>query len=142
MVPDLDILYVDDEPRMIHLVAEAFAESPIRTQVHGVESCREARAFLAGEGEHSDAPTPDLILLDKDLGGESGLDALVDLAGQTASAPPVVLFTSSGDPTDVELAYDRGASAFVQKPGDFDGLVSFARGAATFWGPAPAVAST
>lgn len=43
----LHILYVDDEPHMRQLVAEAFEESSIRSHVHGVASAREARAFLA-----------------------------------------------------------------------------------------------
>lgn len=138
MITELDILYVDDEPHMIHLVEEAFAESPIQTHVRGVGSGREALAFLARE----DTPEPDLVLLDKNLGGESGLDVLAELRAETPLGSPVVLFTSSDDPTDVTQAYQRGANAFVQKPADFDGLVSFAHGAAAFWGSTPSVSAT
>lgn len=143
MNTDLEILYVDDEPRLIPLVEEAFAESPIPSRVHGVGSAREALSFLAREGEYATAPRPDLILLDKDLGDASGLDVLAELRRHSApESQPVIIFTSSDDATHVATAYERGANAFVQKPADFDGLVSFARGASTFWGSKPPVSAT
>lgn len=141
MISRLDILYIEDEPHMIHLVDEAFEESSIPTRVHGVNDGGEARAFLAGEDPHADAPVPDLVLLDENLGAESGLELLVDFRAQVPPEASVVMFTTSDDPAAIDLAYERGANAFVQKPSDFEGLVTFARGAATFWKPAPANAS-
>lgn len=133
----LDILYVEDDAPSIYLVEEAFAESTIPSRVHAVQSRSEALAFLAGEGEYADAPRPDLILLDLDLGDDSGFDVLVEMrACQDLEALPVVVFTTSDSQTDVATAYDRGANAFVQKPGDYEGLVAFTRGAADFWGSA------
>lgn len=139
----LHILYVDDEPHMRQLVAEAFAESSIRSHVHGVGSAREAQRFLAREGDYADAPRPDLVLLDRHLDDASGLDVLATLrARPDLRSLPVVLFTNSDDATHVATAYERGANAFVQKPPDFEDLVSFADGDATFWGPAPAAGAS
>lgn len=142
MIAALDILYVDDEPRMRHLVREAFAESPVPSNVHGVGSARETLRFLDRGEDSAETPRPDLVVLDRDLGDASGLDVLGDLRANPALASvPIVVFTSSDDARHVATAYERGANAFVRKPADFDGLVSFADGAANFWGSAPAVSA-
>ena len=140
MVAQLDVLYVEDDPHMIRLVSEAFAESSIPTRVHGVTDGLEARAFLAGDLT-PDARGPDLVLLDKDLGAECGLDLIQQLRDRLPPGSPVVVFSGSDEQADIELAYARGANAYVQKPSDFEALVRFARGAATFWQPVSAAST-
>lgn len=135
MVEEMDVLYVEDDPASVQLLREAFLESGTAACVHWVRSAPEALAFLAREDAHADAPTPDLVLLDLDLGETSGFDVLESLHDRRDQpTPPVVLFTSSDDDSDVVAAYDRGANAFVQKPDDFDGLIAFANRTARFWG--------
>lgn len=138
MSTSLDILHVDDEPHMLHLVREAFEESPTPTHVRGVGSGREALELLTGEAPTEDAFDPDLVVLDENLGRESGLDLLEELRDHVPDESSFVMLTGSNDPAAVDLAYERGANAFVEKPGDFEGLVSFARGATTFWEPGSA----
>lgn len=135
MVQRLDVVYVEDDPRSIHLVEEAFAEAAVDADVRGVPDGATALALLA-EGDDTGAPRPDLVLLDLDLGGSSGLDVLAEMrATPDLRSPPVVVFTSSDDEADVASAYDRGANAFVQKPCDFEELVAFVHAASDFWGP-------
>lgn len=135
MAGELEVLYVEDDRSSIQLLREAFLECGASARVHSVRSAPEALAFLGRDGEHAAAPLPDLVLLDLDLGGTSGFDVLDGLRErEELPRPPVVLFTNSEDDADVVAAYERGANAFVQKPGDFEGLVAFARGTAGFWG--------
>lgn len=134
MTEALDVLYVEDDPPAVHLLREAFAESGLPTRLHAVRDAHEALAFLAREGPHADAPPPDLVLLDLDLGETSGFDVLEALRDRRdVATAPVVVFTSSDAADDVAAAYERGANAFVQKPDDFEGLVAFANGTARFW---------
>ena len=135
MTEELDVLYVEDDQPSVHLLREAFAEGGIPARVHDVPDAPEALDFLARDGPHADAPSPDLVLLDLDLGETSGFDVL-EAVGERGDLPaaPVVMFSSSDDAEDVSAAYDLGANAFVQKPEDFDGLLAFATGTARFWG--------
>ena len=61
----LQVLLVEDSPGDVRLTQEAFRGADIRMHVafDGVE----AMAFLRHEGNHGDAPRPDLILLDLNL---------------------------------------------------------------------------
>jgi CheY-like chemotaxis protein len=133
MAAALHVLYFEDEPHMVRLVSEAFAESSIPTQVHGVTTWAEGRAFLTGAEPYPDAPSPGLVLLDKELGTESGLDLIRPLRERLGDSTPIVVFTGTYEPADIDLAYARGANAYIQKPDDFDALVTFTKGAATLW---------
>jgi CheY-like chemotaxis protein len=46
---------------------------------------------------------------------------------------PVIILTTSSAPSDVELAYARGANAFVRKPLGMDGLIAAAAAIRDFW---------
>jgi DNA-binding response OmpR family regulator len=133
MAEALHVLYIEDDPQMVRLVSEAFSECSILTQVHGVTTWTEAQAFLTGAEPYPDASAPGLVLLDKELGTESGLDLILPLRDHLAAATPIVIFTGAYEQADVDLAYARGANAYIQKPDNFDALVTFAKGAATLW---------
>lgn len=134
MSRELDVLYVEDDASAAHLAREAFVESAVPACLHAVQDASEALAFLTRERPFETAPVPDLVLLDLDLGRTSGLDVLEEMRTSLELSVPTVIFTSSDDSMDVVAAYERGANAFVQKPPDFDGLVTFADRAVDFWG--------
>jgi DNA-binding NarL/FixJ family response regulator len=46
---------------------------------------------------------------------------------------PVVIFTTSSDPQDVDHCYQQGANSYMVKPVDFDGLVDALRCLSRFW---------
>lgn len=76
----------------------------------------------------------DVVLLDLDLGGVSGLDLLTSLRADPALRRlPVVVLTNSNAPDDVAAAYERGANSYVIKPDDLDGLVEAARTLHRYW---------
>lgn len=134
MTEELDVLYVEDDPPSVLLLQEAFEESGTSARVHAARDAHEALAFLAQESPYDTAPSPDLVLLDLDLGETSGFDVLEALRDRgDLSTAPVVVFTNSDDADDVTAAYERRASAFVEKPDDFRGLLAFASGTARFW---------
>ena len=76
----VEILLVEDNPGDVRLTEEALKESKVLNNLHVAEDGVEALEFLRKEGRHSDAPHPDLILLDLNLpkkdGREDPLDAL------------------------------------------------------------------
>lgn len=135
-----EVLYVEDDRSSIRLVEEAFAESDVPVRLEGVETGSEAIEALTCDRECSGSgdPRPDLVLLDLDLTRMSGLEVLQTVRDRPALCSiPVVVFTTSDNTADVRAAYECGANAFVQKPSDFDDLVSFAKRAVDFWQPTP-----
>lgn len=96
------------------------------------------------EGSHSDREAsaskgdrlglPSLILLDLHLRGQNGCDVLKRLRGDVRFAGiPVVIFTTSDDPTDLAHCYASGANGYVIKPGTFDELVHCIGDICRYW---------
>jgi len=67
-----------------------------------------AAAALAGAGRY------DLVLLDPELRGMDGMDALVALRA-AFPATPVVVLSEDDDPAAVRAAIDAGAMGFIPK---------------------------
>ena len=63
----VEILLVEDNPGDIRLTMEVLKESTVRTNLSVVKDGVEALAFLRRGGHYTDAPRPDLILLDLNL---------------------------------------------------------------------------
>jgi CheY-like chemotaxis protein len=103
------ILLVEDNAGDVLAIRQILAALPIRISV-------------ARDGEQAiqilEDPEfkPDLIILDLNIPKVPGL-AVLERCKPTA---PVVVFTSSSNPTERQRAKKLGASEFVQKPYDLD----------------------
>ncbi len=104
------ILIVDDEEASRYGMARALKNYSI-TEAASVESARQAVA----------TSRPDLILLDYNLPGASGLDYILELAA-TGNAPPVVMITAHGSERTAIAAIKAGAYDYLAKPFDVDEL--------------------
>ena len=60
----IKILLVEDNLGDVRLTLEAFEEGKVCNEISVVNNGVEAMAFLHGEDKYTDAPRPDLILLD------------------------------------------------------------------------------
>ena len=79
-------------------------------------------------------PLPDLVLLDLNMPRRSGREVLEELKQDAAlRALPVIIFSTSSSPLDVEDCYDRHANSYLVKPIDFDGLGDVVRALDAFW---------
>ncbi|XWK88559.1 MAG: response regulator [Phormidium sp.] len=80
----------------------------------------EALDFLYHRGQYTDpeqAPRPSIILLDLNLPGIDGRDVLAQIKqDRELSIIPVVVFTTSSNPKDVEICYQQGVNSYIIKP--------------------------
>lgn len=77
---------------------------------------------------------PDLVLLDLNMPGMDGREALAEIkADKALRRIPVVVLTSSDSAIDISYAYEHGAAAYVCKPQNFDELLDFVRALRSFW---------
>jgi DNA-binding NtrC family response regulator len=104
------ILIVDDEEAARYGMRRALKNYAV-TEAASVAEARRAVA----------AARPDLLLLDINLPGESGLDYLRELA-QSADAPPVVMITAHGSERTAVEAIKSGAYDYLAKPFEVDEL--------------------
>lgn len=109
----LRVCLVDDDEDHALLITRAIRESGQGTTVETVDDGEKVLALLRG----ADA-APDLILLDINMPGLSGLDVLAEVKGDAGlKRIPVVMLTSSELPSDVSRAYELGASGYITKSG-------------------------
>ncbi|MFB2898465.1 response regulator [Aerosakkonemataceae cyanobacterium BLCC-F50] len=80
----------------------------------------EALDFLYHRGQYIDpekSPRPSIILLDLNLPGIDGRDILAQIKQDSnLNMIPVVVFTTSSNPKDVEICYQQGANSYIIKP--------------------------
>lgn len=125
---------VDDNPADIDLTSEVLAKSKQRFHVNVVSDGAEAISFLRRQGKYSEAPSPDLVVLDLNLPRKDGREVLSDLKTDPALAKiPVVIFTTSQAHSDIARSYELGANCYLRKPGNLAEFVAVVQSMADFW---------
>ncbi|BAY08648.1 response regulator [Calothrix sp. NIES-2098] len=82
----------------------------------------------------SAALRPSVILLDLNLPGIDGRDILERLKQDTTFKEiPIVVFTTSSNPRDIELCYQKGANGYLVKPMDAQGLQKTIQAFVDYW---------
>lgn len=128
------ILMIDDNPTDVLLIKEAFALCETSSEVHVVEDGVYALEFLQRQGEYSNVPRPDIILLDLNMPRKSGLEVLAELkSNPELKAIPVIIYTSSVTQEDVKAAYNNYANSYIKKSVDFDDCIRTAKSIRDFW---------
>src|SRR4051812_39683779 len=92
-------------------------------------SSRGFRAAAVADGEAAlkfiETALPDLILLDINLPGMSGLDVLQQIREKfTRDQLPVIMVTALADSEDVVKGLDAGANDYIAKPINFSVLLA------------------
>jgi len=130
----ISILLVEDEPADAYLVRSAFKEGKVLANLHHVRDGVEAFAFLRREPGFSDAPRPDLILLDLNMPRMDGRQFLASIKQDPdlVSIPVVVLTTSDAE-SDLLSSYERSVAGYIVKPIDIDEFVRLVRGLNHYW---------
>ena len=130
----IEVLLVEDSPGDVRLTREAFKDAKVHINLHVASDGAEAMAFLGREGKHSNAPRPDLILLDLNLPKKDGREVLAELKeSPTLKCIPVVILTTSASETDIQGSYQRHANCYITKPVDLEGFLKVVRSIDSFW---------
>jgi CheY-like chemotaxis protein len=77
----IEILLVDDDPGDVLMVREPLGTATPSTRLQVLRDGSEVIPYLRREGDHVGARRPDLILLDLNLPGRHGRQALADIKG-------------------------------------------------------------
>ena len=103
------LLYVEDNPSNMKLVKQIIARHPdiiLLTAVDGLSGIEIARASL-----------PDVILMDINMPGMNGYEALKILQSAPATAHiPVLALTANAMPRDIKRGTEAGFFRYITKP--------------------------
>ncbi len=125
------ILLVEDNPGDALLTQEAFEDARIAVVLQHVMDADSAIETLTGSPKDE---LPDLVLLDLNLPGASGLSVLQRIrASDELGHLPVIVLTSSRSPDDVMEAYRAHANSFISKPVQPDDFLSAVRTLEDYW---------
>ena len=108
MPSDADVLVVEDEPDIRHLIAHHLQREGFRCRevATGTEALRAARASI-----------PDLIVLDLMLPEVDGLEVCRRLRSDPGTAGiPIIMLTAKSDEVDRVVGLELGADDYVAKP--------------------------
>jgi two-component system, chemotaxis family, response regulator Rcp1 len=130
----VEILLVEDNPGDVCLAELALAEARVTNHVTVALDGAEALAILRREGAYTEAPRPDLILLDLNLPKRNGREVLAALKGHPSLRTiPVIILTSSESERDIAESYGLGANCYVSKPLDLESFLAAIRSVAECW---------
>ena len=130
----VQILLVEDNPADARLTQEAIRDTEFRYQLHLAEDGEEAMEFLYQEGEFSEVPRPDLILLDLNLPGMDGREVLAEIkSDESLGSIPVVVLTTSTAQQDLLYSYGLRANSYVNKPIDRDRFNDMIKSVMEYW---------
>jgi CheY-like chemotaxis protein len=130
------LLVIDDSQADVRLLKEVLRSWRIRHCLYVADDGSEALDLLHNRGNYNGAPRPDLIFLDINMPKMDGFQVLESIRNDRnpdLRAIPIIVFTSSSNPSEVVKAYDRGANGFITKPADFDEFCKVMAATESFW---------
>jgi two-component system response regulator len=129
------ILLVEDNPDDAELAVRAFRAGNANQEIQVARDGMEAVHVLFG-APASPPPRvlPSLVLLDLKLPGLDGFAVLSRIrASPRTRFLPVIILTSSTEPSDLIAGYRLGANSYVRKPFSFRDFLGAARLIADYW---------
>jgi two-component system, chemotaxis family, response regulator Rcp1 len=113
----IEILLVEDNLVDVQILHRCLRHVTFPYHLSVVNDAEAALAFLQRHAPYTEAPTPDLILLDIYLFGKSGWDILRWLKAAPALAPlPVVMLTGMLSSLDAQLRDRLEPTLCLEKP--------------------------
>jgi chemotaxis family two-component system response regulator Rcp1 len=130
----LVVLLVEDSPGDVRLTREAFKGATVQIKLCVAQDGAEAMNFLLRQGEHANAPRPDVILLDLNLPKKDGREVLKEIKESlTLKSIPVVILTTSASDADILRSYLLHANCYITKPVDLEGFLTVVKSIDSFW---------
>ena len=132
------VLLVENNPHDEALTLRAFQLNEFRGSIITARNGPEAVDYLlpssSDQSTTEHANEPDLVLLDLKLPQMSGFEVLRRLReNQRTKLVPIVVLTSSNEPTDIERSYTLGANSYIQKTIDLTEFISNIRLLVEYW---------
>jgi CheY-like chemotaxis protein len=117
------LLIVEDSNEDFETIQRFIQKSSMVVPIHRCINGDHALAFLYRTGRytnHETSPRPGMIVLDLNLPGTDGREVLHRIKqDDKLKTIPVVVFTTSNNPQDIQDCYKYGVNSYIVKPINF-----------------------
>ncbi|MEH2260392.1 response regulator [Nostoc sp.] len=139
------LLVVEDSNEDFRMLQRLMRRMSVQNPIHRCTNGDEVLEFLYQQRNNAYAKDenlpnskaalrPSVILLDLNLPGIDGRDILDRLKqDKTFKGIPIVVFTTSSNPKDIELCYQKGANGYLVKPMDAQELKKTIQAFVDYW---------
>lgn len=131
------LLIAEDSDEDFEVLELLMQQMQVQNPIHRCTNGDKVLDFVYQEGAGSEqrpAQTPSVILLDLNLPGTDGREVLEQLKqDQSFKEIPIVVFTTSSNPKDIEFCYQNGANGYLIKPLDSDELERIVQAFVDYW---------
>lgn len=132
------VLIIEDDEDHYLLFRKAFIEAAAPTTLSRMSDGEEFWQLINRLGEDRPYETqkmmPDLIILDLNLPKMDGRELLDKIKKHPqVRKTPVIIWSTSNEPEDVETSYAKGANSYVCKPQSYKKYVEAVRQLAVYW---------
>ena len=129
-----EILLVDDDENYVFLTRRAFRQAKLVANLHHVDDGKKCLEFLRRQPPYSDAPVPDIVLLDLDMPVMDGRAVLAEIVKDDALKHlAVVVLTTRDERAEILRMYQLRCNSYIRKPAEFDKYVDVIRKLADYW---------
>ena len=130
----IEILLIEDSPSDANLIQISFKQAKIANNLRWVEDGETALDYLLQQGDYTNSPRPDLIVLDLNLPGMDGQEVLTSVKSHpTLKRIPVIVLTTSEDEEDILKSYELNANCYITKPIDIQQFMRMVQLLEEFW---------
>jgi two-component system, chemotaxis family, response regulator Rcp1 len=130
----IEILLVEDSPSDAALTIEALKQGKIANRLSHAEDGVEAMDFLRKHNKHTNAPRPDLIMLDLNLPRKDGREVLAEIKNDPdLKTIPIIVLTTSRSDKDILQSYQLNCNCYITKPVDFTHFIEVVKSIENFW---------
>jgi CheY-like chemotaxis protein len=135
--PTQNLLVIEDSDEDFEALCRVLYRQAVINPIFRCTDGDEALDFLYHTGPYSDiqtAPRPSIILLDLNLPGTDGREVLEQIKqDENFKTIPVIVFTTSANPKDIEICYRYCVASYILKPIDIKRLVQTIQSFITYW---------
>ena len=129
-----NILLVEDNDNDVELTRMSFKMSKMKVNLYVANDGVECMDFLRKQGQFTEVPLPDLILLDLNMPRMDGREVLTELAqDEQFRHLPVVILTTSAEEKEILKMYKLRCSSYIVKPVDFEQFHRAIRTITEYW---------
>jgi CheY-like chemotaxis protein len=115
------LLIIEDSDEDFEAFGRIMQKLAVANPIYRCIDGDDALDYLNHDGEYADldAPRPAIIVLDLNLPGTDGREVLEQIKqDEDLKIIPIVVFTTSSNPKDVEVCYRYGVNGYIIKPMD------------------------
>lgn len=128
------ILIADDDVDDQYMINQAFITLNFDVEIKTTNDGVELLDYLHKRDKYTDAALPRVILLDLNMPRKDGRECLKEIKSDPKlSKIPIVVYSTSNSPDDIEYCYAEGASSYIVKPYSFKELLEVMEVFKNYW---------